>query len=240
MKDWLIPDWPVPSKVRACVTTRAGNASQGAYAGFNLALHVGDDPHSVKANRDRLQQRLTCRPAWLEQVHGIDVVEADPSQSLRADAAYSDQPHIACTVMTADCLPVLLCAADGRRVAAAHAGWRGLARGILERTLDCLGDPTQVFVWLGPAISAAAFEVGEDVRQAFVACDKAAEIAFVRIGESRYRADLYALAAMRLRAAGVKWIGGGEYCTWTQSDRFYSYRREPVTGRFASLIWLAE
>lgn len=237
--DWIVPDWPAPARVKACVTTRAGGVSVAPFDSLNLGTHVGDDPVAVKKNRQRLLSQLGCKPAWLQQVHGIDVVEAAPETLAEADASWTATPGIACTVMTADCLPALFCDRNGTRVAAAHAGWRGLAAGVLEATLDALAvAPEDTLVWLGPAIGPQAFEVGAEVREAFVGQHAQAAQAF---GESlnpgRYMADIYELARIRLAARGVAAVYGGGFCTYSD-PRFYSYRRAARTGRFASLIWL--
>lgn len=238
--DLLVPDWPAPASVRASVTTRAGGVSQVPFDSFNLGDHVGDDPAAVAENRRRLQALLGCQPAWLSQVHGVAVVEADPARVAEADASWSATPGIACTIMTADCLPVLFCDRAGSRVAAAHAGWRGLAAGVLEASVAALGcPPSEVLVWLGPAIGPQAFEVGGEVREAFVALHAEAAGAFVpSANPGRYMADLYRLARIRLASVGVSAVYGGGLCTFSDAERFYSYRREPRTGRLASLIWL--
>ncbi|MBB1605938.1 MULTISPECIES: peptidoglycan editing factor PgeF [unclassified Pseudomonas] len=237
---WLIPDWPAPANVRACVSTRAGGVSQAPFDSFNLGDHVGDEPAAVAENRRRLEQAQGCRPAWLSQVHGIEVVEADPSRVATADASWSATPGIACAVLTADCLPALFCDRAGTRVAAAHAGWRGLAGGVLEATLDRLAVPAgEVLVWLGPAIGPQAFEVGPEVREAFLADHAEAAAAFVpSVNAGRYMADIYQLARIRLAARGVTAVYGGGLCTFSDTERFYSYRRNPRTGRQASLVWL--
>lgn len=237
---WLIPDWPAPANVRACVSTRAGGVSQAPFDSFNLGDHVGDEPAAVAENRRRLEQAQGCRPAWLSQVHGIEVVEADPSRVATADASWSATPGIACAVLTADCLPALFCDRAGTRVAAAHAGWRGLAGGVLEATLDKLAVPAgEVLVWLGPAIGPQAFEVGPEVREAFLADHADAAVAFVpSVNAGRYMADIYQLARIRLAARGVTAVYGGGLCTFSDTERFYSYRRNPRTGRQASLVWL--
>jgi len=237
---WLIPDWPAPANVRACVSTRAGGVSQAPFDSFNLGDHVGDEPAAVAENRRRLEQAQGCRPAWLSQVHGIEVVEADPSRVATADASWSATPGIACAVLTADCLPALFCDRAGTRVAAAHAGWRGLAGGVLEATLDRLAVPAaEMLVWLGPAIGPQAFEVGPEVREAFMADHAEAAAAFVpSVNAGRYMADIYQLARIRLAARGVTAVYGGGLCTFSDTERFYSYRRNPRTGRQASLVWL--
>ena len=238
--DLLIPDWPAPAGVRACVTTRRGGVSAAPFDALNLGDHVGDDPLAVAENRRRLQALLGCRAAWLDQVHGVAVVEADPNRVLEADASWSATPGVACTVMTADCLPVLFCDRAGTRVAAAHAGWRGLVAGVLEASVAALGCPAdQVLAWLGPAIGPQAFEVGAEVREAFLAQHPEAAAAFVpSVNPGRFMADLYQLARIRLAAAGVSAVYGGGLCTFSDATRFYSYRRAPRTGRLASLVWL--
>lgn len=236
------PDWSLSDGIGACVTTRIGGVSQSPWASLNLGDHVGDQPEAVAANRWQLQQALgSIKPQWLSQVHGIEVVEAQADGRVReADACWSSIPGVACAVLTADCLPVLFADPAGQRVAAAHAGWRGLLNGVLEATLDCFETPEQVQVWLGPAIGPLAFEVGPEVRAAFCEQMPAAEQAFVPspLHPNRWLADLYQLAWQRLHRAGVTVISGGEYCTFTQQDLFFSYRRDGVTGRMASLIWL--
>lgn len=239
--DWLTPQWPAPLRVRACVTTRSGGVSLAPFDSFNLGEHVEDDPVAVAKNRQRLVSLLGCKPAWLRQVHGTAVVQAEPGQAPEADASWTATPGIACTVMTADCLPLLFCDRAGSRVAAAHAGWRGLAAGVLEATLDVLAvAPSEVLVWLGPAIGPQAFEVGGEVREAFVAAHPQAAAAFGPASRAgHYLADLYQLARIRLAARGVTAVYGGDFCTYSD-PRFYSYRRAARTGRFASLIWLAD
>ncbi|MGB4074196.1 peptidoglycan editing factor PgeF [Pseudomonas sp.] len=239
MHDWLTPQWPAPARVKACVTTRSGGVSVVPFDSCNLGDHVGDEPQSVLKNRQRLVSLLGCKPAWLRQVHGIDVVEAQPGQVLEADASWTVKPGVACTAMTADCLPVLFCDRAGTRVAAAHAGWRGLAGGVLEATLESLALPAdQVLVWLGPAIGVQAFEVGAEVREAFVAQHAQAAEAFKPSqNPGKFIADIYQLARVRLAARGIDAVYGGDFCTFSD-PRFYSYRRSAQTGRFASLIWL--
>lgn len=238
---WLAADWPAPPWVRTCVTTRQGGGSQGMWRGFNLGDHVGDDPHQVAAHRAKLERELGCRPAWLVQTHSTDVVLADPAVTAEADAAWTDQPGVACTVMTADCLPVLFCDRAGTRVAAAHAGWRGLLAGVLENTLQALAvEPSEVLAWFGPAIGPQAFEVGAEVREAFILVDPRAASAFVPADRAgHYLADIYQLARQRLRAAGVQAISGGDQCTVSDPLRYFSYRRDGQTGRMVSLIWLS-
>ena len=237
--DWLLPDWPAPARVKACVTTRAGGVSQPPFDSFNLGDHVEDDSLSVSANRQRLQVAIDCAPAWLRQVHGIQVVAADAGQIAEADASYTAEVGVACVVLTADCLPVLFCDRAGTRVAAAHAGWRGLAGGVLEAAVQAMALPAeQLLAWLGPAIGPGAFEVGAEVREAFVSKHPQADVAFVpSLNHGRFMADIYALARIRLAACGVTAVYGGGFCTHSD-QRFYSYRRAACTGRFASLIWL--
>ena len=239
--DWLLPDWPAPDSVRACVTTRAGGVSQAPFDGLNLGDHVGDDPAAVAANRTRLVEALGCRPAWLQQVHSPDAVEADPRQVPTADASWTATPGTACAVLTADCLPALFCDRAGTRVAAAHAGWRGLAGGVLENTVAALGgEPDKLLVWLGPAIGPQSFEVGAEVREAFLTRHAEAERAFVPSANAgKFMADLYTLARIRLAAIGVTAVHGGGLDTFSD-PRFFSYRRAARTGRFASLVWLID
>ncbi|MDP9785860.1 peptidoglycan editing factor PgeF [Pseudomonas fluorescens] len=239
MSDWLIPDWPAPARVKACVTTRAGGVSLAPFDSLNLGDHVGDDPAAVAENRRRLTDRFAITPAWLQQVHGIAVVEADPTQVATADASWTETPGIACAAMTADCLPVLFCNRAGTRVAAAHAGWRGLANGVLEATLDSLAVPAdEILAWLGPAIGPQAFEVGPEVREAFIAQLPQTSQAFAASPNAgKFLADIYQLARLRLAARGVTAVYGGGLCTVTD-PRFFSYRRNPRTGRFASLVWI--
>ncbi|BBH35475.1 peptidoglycan editing factor PgeF [Pseudomonas sp. St290] len=239
MSDWLIPDWPAPARVKACVTTRGDGVSLAPFDSLNLGDHVGDDPTAVAENRRRLTDQFAITPAWLQQVHGIAVVEADPTQVATADASWTDTPGIACASMTADCLPVLFCNRAGTRVAAAHAGWRGLANGVLEATLDSLAVPAdEILAWLGPAIGPQAFEVGPEVREAFIAQLPEAVKAFAASPNAgKFLADIYQLARLRLAVRGVTAVYGGGLCTVTD-PRFFSYRRNPCTGRFASLIWI--
>ncbi|MDD0974254.1 peptidoglycan editing factor PgeF [Pseudomonas fontis] len=238
--DLLIPNWPAPAGVRACVTTRQGGVSVAPYESFNLGDHVGDDPAAVAENRRRLGAEFAIQPAWLKQVHGLVVADANPAIIAEADASWTATPGIACTVMTADCLPALFCDRAGTRVAAAHAGWRGLVGGVLEATLDTLGvAPADVLVWLGPAIGPKAFEVGGEVRDAFMTVHPESASAFVPGNQpGKFMADIYQLARIRLAARGVTAVYGGGECTVTD-PRFYSYRRNPNSGRFASLVWLA-
>lgn len=240
----LQPDWPAPPSVRAFSTTRAGGVSSGAYASLNLGDHVGDDPGQVARNRDLLRTtlELPAEPVWLRQVHGCAVVDLGSTASgCGADAAITRRPGQVCAVLTADCLPLLVCDRRGRVAAAVHAGWRGLAAGVIERTLDTLGEePQDLLVWLGPAIGPAAFEVGPEVRTGFLTSDPGVTLAFRPCPDGKWLADLFALARARLAAAGVTAVYGGGDCTWSDPERFFSFRRDGVTGRMATLIWLAE
>jgi len=238
---WIEPEWPAPPAVRALSTTRLGGVSSGPYASLNLGDHVGDDAERVARNRALLIERaaLPEPPRWLRQVHGCAALAADGWRAeCEADALVATRPGEVCAVLTADCLPLLLCDRAGTRVGAVHAGWRGLAAGVIERALERLGaPPAEVLAWLGPAIGPAAFAVGDEVREAFLRVDAAAEAAFEPSGQG-WRANLFALARQRLAAWGLTHIYGGDDCTWSQPQRFFSYRRDGVTGRMASLIWL--
>ena len=240
MKDLpgFAPDWPAPPRVRAWVTER-GSAER--YGALNLALHVGDETHAVAANRRRLRAalRLDSEPTWLEQVHGTRVLDLDREGVVAADGAVTSRPGLVCAVLTADCLPVLLCDAGGRRVGVAHAGWRGLLNGVLPAAVAALrSDPKDLVAWLGPAIGQAAYEVGADVRDAFVARSAAARRRFEPNARGRWQADLYGLARDALAAAGLTSVHGGGFCTYTQAERFFSHRREAPCGRMATLVWL--
>lgn len=244
---FIQPDWPSAKNIRAFSSTRnllsdaQANHVQ-AFDSFNLALHVEDDAQQVKTNRQKLikQLNLPAEPLWLNQVHGHRVVNAAQfSNTLpNADAAFSDQAKHICTVMTADCLPLLFCNRKGTKVAAAHAGWRGLAEGVIENTVASLNEaPHRILVWLGPAIGPQAFEVGEEVRDAFINEQPASVDAFHANRAGHFLADIYQLARLRLKALGIEAVYGGEYCTFTDAHQFYSYRRDAKTGRQASLIW---
>lgn len=244
MSEFLVEiDWPErPTAVRATSTTRLGGVSLAAYASLNLGDHVGDAPERVAENRRRLVDLagLPASPAWLRQVHGTRVLrlEAGSVAGQEADACWTDQPGVVCAVLTADCLPVLLADDAGRCVAAAHAGWRGLIGGVLEATVAALPvAPATLSAWLGPAIGPAAFQVGDEVRAAFVAAHPADAAHFQADGE-RWRADLFALARARLQRLGIHRVRGGDVCTWSDPRRFHSHRRDGVGGRMASLIWL--
>jgi YfiH family protein len=244
--DWLVPAWPAPASVHALSTTRRGGVSQDPYATMNLgfagaARATGDTPETLAANRARLREFVPAEPLWLDQVHGVAVANADARSSIApaADAAVARTHRVACAVLAADCLPVLLCDRSGTVVATAHAGWRGLAAGIIENAVAAMFvDPGELLAWLGPAIGPQAFEVGADVHSAFCVPDPGAAQCFEPFGSARWRADLFALARRRLHATGVHAIYGGGCCTYSNPERFFSYRRERETGRMATLIWI--
>jgi len=240
--DWIVPDWPAPARVRSLITTRRGGVSTGAHASFNLGLRADDDPRAVAANRAALREHLPQDPVWLKQVHGASAVRADAvTASPEADAAYTRRAETVCAVLVADCMPVLLCDTQASVVAIAHAGWRGLSSGVIENTIAAMGvKANDLLAFLGPAIGPAAFEVGADVRDAFLAADAAAAAAFTPHREGKWLADLFLLGGQRLARAGVHRIYGGGLCTFSDPARFYSYRRDRTTGRMAALIWLAD
>jgi YfiH family protein len=235
-------DWPAPANVRAIATTRAGGVSVGPYASLNLGAHVGDEARAVTENRRRLRTALglSSEPLWLNQVHGTEVVEAvSRDVPPTADASFARAPGHACAVLTADCLPVLFCDRDGTRVAAAHAGWRGLAGGVLESALRAMSvAPERVLAWLGPAIEQDAFEVGAEVREQFLARSADNEPAFKLNARGRWQADLYDLARRELARLGVTQVFGGGFRCYADRDRFFSYRRDGTTGRLATLVWM--
>ena len=244
----ISPDWPAPKHVRAITTTRHGGVSLPPFNSFNLGGHVGDAPADVAANRQQLREELSlpAEPYWLSQIHGTTVanLDNDPGGMPEADASTTRSTNTVCAVLTADCLPVLFCDQAGTQVVAAHAGWRGLAAGVLEATVASFATPPeQIMAWMGPAIGPQAFEVGDEVRQAFCEVDPAAAEAFVaapsEANEKKWLADVYQLARQRLAAVGVKNIYGGGRCTFTEADDFYSFRRDGKTGRMASLVWIA-
>lgn len=236
----IVPDWPAPPGVRAASTLREGGVSTGPYDSLNLGLHVGDEAARVAENRARLCARLELPgpPQWLTQVHGVRVIEAGEGGAPTADAAFTREAGRVCAVMTADCLPILLCRRDGLSVAAVHAGWKGLAGGVVDAAIVALGT-ADLLAWLGPAIGPEAFAVGEDVRHAFVSKDAVFASAFHLTGHQRYRADIYQLGRLTLAKSGMarEAIYGGGWCTVTQAGDFFSYRRERITGRMATLIW---
>lgn len=245
MLDVIRPEWPAPAHVCALTTTRTGGVSAAPFDTLNLGDHVGDDPAAVASNRNTLRDHCAGLSAisWLEQVHGTDVVRADARQVQRADAVFTRDETLACAIMTADCLPVLFCDRAGTQVAAAHAGWRGLCAGVLEKTVAQFDDPSQVLAWFGPAIGPSNFEVGAEVREQFL---NASPVLASRINHCfqtaekplHYLADIYSLARLRLHAAGVTAVYGGGLCTVADRARFYSYRRDGRCGRLASLIYI--
>lgn len=240
--DWIVPDWPAPANIRALITTRNGGASSGAFASFNLGLRAGDAPQAVAENRARLRRLLPQEPKWLRQIHGADVVSADEvSAPPAADAGIARQAGTVCAIMIADCLPVLLTDRAGTMVGAAHAGWRGLAGGVIGNTVSAMreagADAGELIAYLGPAIGPAAFEVGADVHDAFVSRYPEAAHAFQPHRPQKWLADLFMLARQALNRAGVGAIYGGGMCTFSDPARFFSYRRDKTTGRMAALIW---
>ncbi|MBI5447281.1 MAG: peptidoglycan editing factor PgeF [Gammaproteobacteria bacterium] len=242
----ITPHWPAPAHVRAYTTTRKGGVSQGPYAQLNLSSQVGDDPNAVNTNRHLLRQHLSLPndPIWLHQAHTVHVLCIDEKTSSSADdphdASYTQRRAQVCAVLTADCLPLLLCNKTGTLVAAIHAGWRGLAAGVIEHTLQQLpAKSDELLVWLGPAMGPQAFELGPEAKESLLTHAPAgSEAAFRPASPGKWWGDMYELARIRLRAQGVRAIYGGDYCTYTQSDLFYSYRRDKTTGRMASLIYL--
>jgi YfiH family protein len=236
----IVPDWPAPPRVRSLITTRPGGVSRGTYASLNLGGHVGDERDRVERNRARLQRLLPSEPLWLTQVHGTQVLLAEAARpGMQADAAVTRATDAVLAVLSADCLPVLFCDLQATVVAVAHAGWRGLAAGILERTVATLRTPpASLMAFLGPAIGHADYEVGPEVHDVFVSQDPEARRAFAPGRPGKWLADLYALARQRLEKTGIMSIHGGSYCTFTDHERFFSYRRDGETGRMASLIWL--
>jgi len=245
---YIKPNWKAPSNVFAVTTLRCGGFSQFPYDSFNLADHVGDELSHVQSNREKLRQELELinEPIWLKQIHSNKVINIDNLVSHEADASYTTKDDLACVILTADCLPILLCDQEGTTVAAIHAGWKSLSTSIIENTINAMNiDPKKLLVWLGPAISKKAFEVGEDVYEKFVNNDFQAKYAFQFLGNNRahpkWLADIYALAKQHLIHCNIipSNINGGEYCTYSESSKFFSYRRDgEKTGRIASLIWM--
>lgn len=243
--DWIRPNWPLPPRVRSLITTRAGGVSEGPYGRMNLGMHVGDRPEAVRANRDLLRRvaELPAEPAWLTQIHGIEVLELEeaPAATPVADGAVSSEPGVVLCILTADCLPILLADQAGDRIGALHAGWRGLAGGIVEAGVGTMKRPPhRLHAYLGPGIGAAAYEVGDDVREAFLQRLMAAQHYFAPTPQGRWLADMYGLARLFLCESGLaaENIHGGGFCTFGEAKRFFSYRREGATGRMASLLWL--
>lgn len=242
----IAADWPAPAMIRAFTTTRNGGVSKNNFASLNLATHVQDNPQHVLHNRQTLQDYLSLQdasPFWLNQYHSNIVVEAQQQAitALPADASFSRQANTICCVMTADCLPILITNQQGNEIAAIHAGWRGLANGIIAKTLEQLHSPkSELLVWLGPAIGAGVFDVGDDVYEAFTKKSSANQAGFVKINANKWLMNCYQLARLQLNQAGVRQIYGGKYCTYTDASRFFSYRRDGVTGRMASLIYFED
>jgi YfiH family protein len=242
--NWIRPEWPAPNQVQACVTTRLGGESQSPYVSFNVAEHVGDSAESVLLNRRRLVEKLVlpAEPQWLSQIHSNRIVKlSEETNGLpEADASFTCESGIVCAVLTADCLPVMFTDYEGSCVAVAHAGWRGLVAGILEAIVTALpADPDKIMAWMGPAIGPLAFEVGDEVRQVFSDKHSNTNNAFRATNNGLWLADIYQLASRILKNVGVNNVFGGGYCTYTDEQRFFSYRREKTTGRMASLIWLS-
>lgn len=239
---WLVPDWPAPARVRAFVTTRAGGVSQGEHASMNLGLSSGDLAEHVARNRVIVRAVLPADPRYMRQIHGIDVADIDalaPQAPVTADGAVAGSPGSVAAVLTADCMPLLLADRAGSRVAAVHAGWRGMAAGVIESALDALRvEASEVLAWMGPTIGPDAFEVGAEVREAFVARDARAAEAFRSHKPGKFMADLYLLARQRLNARGVRAVFGGGFCTYGERERFFSYRRARESGRMGAFIWM--
>ena len=238
--DLIRPEWPAAPNVRAFTTTRSGGFSRGQWSSLNLGVNCGDDPNHVEQNRAALRTLLPTEPRWLRQVHGNRVITFDEHRDREpeADAMTSDQTKQVCAVLTADCLPVLFCTRAGTKIAATHAGWRGLAAGVLEATILAMkSKPAELMAWLGPAIGPQAYEVGKDVFDSFVKQDAENSTAFKPHGD-RWLADLYGLARLALARAGVEQVSGGQYCTFTEQDKYFSFRRDVETGRMATVIWL--
>jgi len=238
--DWIVPDWPAPANIRALITTRAGGVSAGPYASLNLGLRTGDDARAVAANRDRLCATVPAQPKWLRQVHGNGVVEADSLADMpEADAAVARRPGTVCAVLVADCVPVLLADHAGTTIGIAHAGWRGLSSGVIENTVMQMAlAPRDLLAYLGPGIGPKAFEVGADVRDAFLSNEPRAQAAFTPCAPGKWLADLFLLARQRLERVGITHVYGDGHCTYSDPLRFYSYRRESTTGRMAAVIWI--
>jgi YfiH family protein len=235
----LIPDWPAPGNIHAATTLRTGGVSTGPYAGMNPALHVGDQTDRVLQNRQILKERLhlPSEPVWLNQIHSNLAIDAAKSESLPdADSSYTSKPGIVCTVMTADCLPLLVCDTSGTYIAAIHAGWRGLLAGIITNTVKNL-PKSNLMVWLGPAIGPESFEVGSEVRDVFMKKSDEFATAFKQAGDDKWLADIYQLARIELIQLGIEKVYGGNFCTVSDQARFFSYRRDHETGRMATLIW---
>ncbi len=252
MTSFILPDWPAPPGVRALATTRRGGVSRAPWHSFNLGARVGDDPQAVAANRALLRRELPAEPVWLAQVHGTRCVDAaTAAPGVEADASFTRQRGVVCAVLTADCLPVLFCDDHASVVGIAHAGWRGLAAGVIEATVAAMGEPGErLMAWLGPAIGPQAFEVGDEVREMFVARDAQAASAFAPAAGGKWLCDIHQLARRRLNALGIDGprrgvpvtqsgrTAGADSCTLRDAENFFSYRRDGATGRMASLVWL--
>ncbi|CAH9019250.1 peptidoglycan editing factor PgeF [Candidatus Nitrosacidococcus sp. I8] len=237
----ITPNWSAPSHIHAYTTTRQGGISTTLYDSLNLGDHVGDVPELVKRNREILYQSLSLpnEPIWLTQIHGNKVIDGSNSLERQGDGCFSHYPNVVCAILTADCLPILICNQQGNRVTAIHGGWRGLTNGIIQNTIKKLATPAEeLLAWLGPAIGPQAFEVGNEVREIFIDQDKENHIAFTYVDNTHWLADIYQLARLQLKKLGIHAIYGGEYCTVRDADLFYSYRRDGIkTGRMATLIW---
>lgn len=239
--EYITPDWPAPPSIKALTTTRHGGMSHSPFHTFNLADHVGDEPDRVATNRHLLHKKfsLPTQPIWLNQTHSTHIIDAATVTGIpTADASYSNKPNVVCAVLSGDCLPLLICDKAATVVSAIHAGWKGLANGVIENTINTLPvKPSDLLVWLGPAIGDQVYEVGWNVVSAFTQHDPAAIDVFVPLDSTHWLANLYALARMRLSRLGVTQIYGGNHCTYTEKNLFYSFRREGITGRMATLIW---
>ena len=239
IKHWLVPDWPAPANIHAATTLRTGGVSRGIFSSLNPATHVSDDNDQVRQNRLIIREMLDlpAEPVWLEQIHSNRAVKALKTASLQqADASYTNESGVVCAVMTADCLPLLVCSSDGAQVAAIHAGWRGLLAGVIGNTVVAM-QQQNLLVWLGPAIGPDCFEVGFEVRDAFLQKSVEFSSAFKLQSNDKWLADIYRLARIELAALGIVNVYGGTHCTFTEHERFYSYRRDSQTGRMATLIW---
>ncbi len=245
-KHWLVPDWPAPVNIHAATTLRTGGVSKEPYLSLNPATHVNDLTERVLQNQKIISDMLSlpADPIWLDQIHSNRIVKAGKTATpQQADASYSSESGVVCVVMTADCLPLLICSKDGKKIAAIHAGWRGLLSGVISNSISELAGvppiakPTDLLVWLGPAIGPNCFEIGIEVREAFIEKSKDYEKAFKVKNNGKYLADIYQLAKIELNTLGIINIYGGTYCTMTEKDRFFSYRRDNQTGRMATLIW---
>jgi YfiH family protein len=232
--NYIKPTWPAPKNITALTTTRNNGFSKNSWDSFNLGLHVDDNPEDVQKNRDKLTKELGIQPIWLNQIHGKEAVILPDPPTYDADAAITRESNITCAVMTADCLPILLCSIDGQEVAAIHGGWKSLLAGVIENTVAKMQSPVeQIMVWLGPAISIKAFELNEDIKKQFIEKLNLHKNAFNNLNYC----DLYQIAKNELQTIGITKIYGGDYCTYTQSDLFFSYRRDNITGRMATIIW---